>query len=96
MPITPIPERVADPKDAVLWAIFDTLQRIDENQSSRLSFATKIFFNAQLGMAQTPLFEHEINQLRQILNIPVPKPEATEPVSRADEELKDVETMREI
>ena len=75
--LTPVPTRVADKKDAVLWSIFDKLQKIDENQGTRLSFAQNIGINMHLG-APTPVFSDELKMLREILGLPETKEEIEE------------------
>ena len=72
--LTPIPDKVPDPKDAVLWAVFSKLQCIDENPAARAAFCIPAAINYQVGNSQ-PLFEFELEQLRAILKIPASAPE---------------------
>lgn len=80
--LTTVPTRVDDPKDAVLWSIFDCLQKIDENATSRVSFGTSILYNIHT-MNDTPVFADELKQLREILHIPEPVQEAVALVSQS-------------
>ena len=88
--LTPVPPTCPDKKDAVLWSLFDRLQKIDENEGSRIAFATNIAYNAHAGM-NGPMFSNELALIRDVLNIPVPKeevkpveaPRSDEPVSTA-------------
>ena len=89
--LTPIPERVNDPKDAVLWAVYDCLQRIDENTSSRTAFASGIAINQHFATDHA-VFEHELGLLREILKIPVPKEEQRPEPETKREELSTAET----
>lgn len=75
--LTPIPTRVDDPKDAVLWSVYDKLQKIDENAGSRINFATTIAYNSHIGL-NDPMFKFELDQMRNILKIPEPKPDVNE------------------
>ena len=96
--LQPVPAQVPDPKDAVLWSLFDRLQKIDENQGSRIAFATAIAYNQHFGI-DTPAFQSELNQLREILKIPIPEAqELKEAVtSRSDDGgCVDETTMREL
>ena len=72
--MTPIPDRVADPKDAVLWAVLNKLETIDENQSTRIAFATSILYNCQFGLDK-PIFSNELEQVRKLLGLPEPEAE---------------------
>lgn len=70
--MTPLPERVTDPKAAVLWAVLHKLETIDESASSRIGFASSILYNAQFG-TDKPVFDFELDQIREILGIPMPE-----------------------
>jgi hypothetical protein len=72
--LTPLPSKIEDPKDIVLWALFDRLQRIDENPTTRLGFATQIAYSNHTGLNH-PVFAEELGAIRQLLNIPVLKEE---------------------
>ena len=91
-----VPNRVDDPKDAVLWSIFDKLQKIDDEPSTRIAFATGILYNAQFGMTAA-LFDDELKQLREILKIPEPviSPEAEpQPTTRESFVTEPEDTLR--
>jgi hypothetical protein len=94
--LTPIPTRVDDPKDAVLWSVYSRLQEIDENQGTRLNFATTIAFNSHTGL-NDKVFKFELDQLRQILGIVEPKQDDDAPVDkiREFEEATTATTMRD-
>lgn len=68
MSLLPIPERVNTAQEAVLWAVFDRLQHIDENSGSRVALATTILYNTQT-LNDRPLFADELAQLRQVLGL---------------------------
>ena len=67
--LTPVPNQVADPKDAVLWSLFDRLQKIDEHPSARMAFAVSIAYASQNG-GSSPVFKDELDMLRDILKLP--------------------------
>jgi len=73
--ITPVPARVDDKKDAVMWSVLNALEQIDEGPSSRSMFAQNILFNLSSSL-DGPVFKEEIAQLREILGVKVaPEPE---------------------
>jgi hypothetical protein len=88
---TPIPQRVDDPKDAVLWAILNKLETIDENAGSRIAFATGIFYNAQF-MLDKELFDNELEQIRGLLKIQKPVNVPDNEIPEASRNFKAVET----
>lgn len=94
--IISVPTRVDDKKDAVLWSLFDRLQKIDDTPGSRLAFASGVIFASQVGYG-IPLFSSELDQLREVLNIPKPVEEAIEvaPVEVRHEEADPALTMRD-
>lgn len=83
--LTPVPTRVDDKKDAVLWSVFDKLQKIDENQGTRIAFAQNIAITMHMQL-QASVFADELKMLREVLNIPEPKEEiaAKEEVVRSE------------
>ena len=91
--LTPIPTRVDDPKDAVLWSVYNKLQQIDENQGTRINFATSIAYNTHVGLSD-PVFKFELDPLRQVLNIPVPKTDEPKLKTRNCDELVTEAIMR--
>jgi hypothetical protein len=70
--LTKIPDRVDDSILAIVWAVYDKLQQIDETPSSRLSFASSIMYNIQTSTDHA-VFENELDQLRELLKIEKPK-----------------------
>jgi hypothetical protein len=92
---TPIPDRVDDPKDAVLWAVYSKLQDIDDNPSSRIAFASSIAINQHFS-TDHPVFDHELGLLREILHIEVPKETAAPVESGKREELVVEDTFRDL
>ena len=98
MALTPIPEKVTDPKDAVLWSVYDSLQRIDEDNGSRMAHATTIAMNSHYN-SDRPIFEFELSQIRDILKIPKPVEEKTVTVQTTSSSTNEVSqdiTMREL
>lgn len=95
--LTPIPTRVDDPKDAVLWSVYHKLQTIDENAGSRMNFASSIAYNNHVGCSDS-LFEFELEQIRAILKIEKPKEDVNESdtTSRSFEEPTTAQMMRDL
>lgn len=66
--MTPIPSRVDDPKDAVLWSVLNSLEQVDQSPSSRLAFAQNIMFKIHASL-DGPAFYEEIRQIKDILGV---------------------------
>ena len=89
--MTPIPDRVDDPKNAVLYSVLNSMEQIDANTSSRMNYAQSILFRISANLDE-PCFSEEIRQIKDILGIktvePEPEPviEQTEPVNEVARE----------
>jgi len=84
--ITPVPTQVADPKDAVMWSVLNALEQIDNNTSSRGTFAQSILFNIATQL-DGPIFKEEIRQLREQLGVKEAPPEPV--IERPPQEYRD-------
>ena len=62
--ITPVPQRVNNSKDAILWSILNTLEQIDDNPQSRAQFGYQI-----AGDPSIPAFNTEIALIREELGV---------------------------
>ena len=68
--ITPVPARVDNSKDAAMWSVLNALEQIDNNTTSRASFAQSILFNIATQL-DGPVFKEEIRQLREQLGVKI-------------------------
>ena len=96
--MTPIPARVDDKKDAVLWSVLNALEQIDSSPNSRAIWAQSILFNLSASL-DGPAFKEEIQQIKEVLGVKDPEPEVILPpadfvpgneVSREDFLLRDL------
>ena len=71
--ITPVPARVDDKKDAVLWSVLNALEQIDNTPSSRGTFAQSILFNLAANL-DGPCFREEVRQMKEVLGIKEEEP----------------------
>lgn len=98
MALTPIPQRVDDPKDAVLWAILARLESIDETTGSRVGFGGSLVYNAHMSLDR-PAFSDELEQIRAVLKIQAPveveRPVTGDGTSRSTEAATMETTLRD-
>ena len=74
---------ITDAKEAALRVLLDRLQQIDQSMSSRGTFAGGIIM-CQMNHLDSPVFEPEINLIKEVLGIKeekVQESEAAEPKS---------------
>jgi hypothetical protein len=95
MPISPLPALVSDPKDAILWAVLNQLENIDDTTGTRMAFATSVAYNIHLGLDR-PIFEDIIREIRTVLKVPEPVISEVEEPGTMRADITEFDTMRDL